>query len=211
MLRLNSPNLIPPRPTNPAGEAAPGGKMWNVWIAETSSWIGAGSWELLLDAVERNLLANGMPMPGDLDADIQNRICQQVSPDWSGCVMGGEQRVLSREDLRRWLVAMIEFAKGHELVAQEEAERRADICRVCRFRTDISGCLGCGGLFSLMFDLLSGRSVSNPENLRSCRVCGCQNERQVFFPLEVLRKASAGLEYPEDTRQDGTNVVCWKR
>lgn len=212
-LKLINLSQIPPRPRNPAGDLAPGGKLWNIWVAETESWIGAGDWKLLCEGVEKNLLANKAQMWGDLEGECQNRICQQTNPDWSGCAMTDGQRVLSREDLRRWLVAMIEFARGHELVPQEEAERRADICRQCRFRADVTGCFGCGGLFSLMFDLLSGRSVANPENLRSCGICGCQNERQVFFPLEVLHRASAGLTYPEDVTLGAGSIPipCWKR
>lgn len=212
MLRLKSFSEGPPQPVNPAGQKPPSPRIWNVWVHETQTWLSAGSFIELGQFFEKNLSANGHPVPTLVQDDLQQRICAQTPPDWHGCGLSEENRVVSKSDVLRWAKTVHAQTK-EEPVPQEEAERRADICRQCRFRVDVSSCFGCAGILGFLNQLLMGRSVSNPEQLKFCGACGCENRSQIFYALNALKAASPGVVYPDDVRQDSSRqpLPCWKR
>lgn len=94
-----------------------------------------------------------------------------------------------------WIVA------GAQLVPQEEAERRAQICVQCPLNVGMGGCAPCKGAVSAFRDQFLRRSTTVDERLKSCGVCGCDNRTQVHVPLDVLTRARETLEYPG---------FCWK-
>ncbi len=200
-----SPKMVPPKP-----EGAPP-SIWAVWVKQTSSWVTGGDWLTILEAYHQHLLSNHVPVPANLSEHLQDLICQQCPPSWPGCKLEGQKRVLGMEDLKRWAVSMLGLF-GSRYAEQEEAERRAKICAGCRYQTELSGfCSHCSGIPTMLMKLVSGRTTSVDSQLKSCQFCGCRNEIAVHFPLDVLQKASAGIEYPEDTRLDGKEPVpCWK-
>lgn len=165
----------------------------------------------LQDKYLGHLLSNHLAVPADLSAYLQDLICQQ-NHGWKGCRPTDGKRYLGLEDVIRWGRTILNSI-GLEFASQEEAERRASICAGCRYQTEISGvCSVCSGLPALMLKLISGKSTSQDEKLKHCQFCGCLNKAAVHYPLEALQKASAGVEWPADTRQDGGPAVpCWKR
>lgn len=204
-MRLARTSMVPPKPDN-----APS-SIWAVWIVSTKSWVTGGDWQQLLDNFHKHLISNHQDVPADLSAHLQNLICQAAPANWPGCKSLEGKRYLGWEDFRRWIRSM-KGLFGGSFAPQEEAERRAEICSGCRYQTEISGfCSVCQGIGAELLSLISGKSTSRDSELKSCQFCGCKNAAAVHFPLDVLQKASAGIEYPLDTKQNGQEPVpCWK-
>ena len=97
---------------------------------------------------------------------------------------------------------MYQFAKDNkfELVPQEEAERRAEICAKCPMQIPTSGCWGCKGIAGLLPQIAGAKTTSFDLQLSACGVCGCYNAVSVHLPLSVQQDAS--LDFPS---------YCWKR
>jgi hypothetical protein len=96
----------------------------------------------------------------------------------------------------------IKFAKNNkfELVAQEEAERRAEICAKCPMQIPTSGCWGCKGIAGLLPQIAGAKTTSFDLQLSACGVCGCYNAVSVHLPLSVQQDAN--LDFPS---------YCWKK
>ncbi len=206
MLRLSKTDVVPPRPAG----APPGN--WPALCPETKAWVIGGDWEDLKKKYYEHLLSNGVPIPANLSAFLQDLVCRSAPVGWKGCRMDTSTRYLGWEDLVRWGRTML-GSIGREFVPQEEAERRASICAGCRYQTEISGfCSVCSGIPAVMLALVKGKSTSKDEQLKTCSLCACKNSAAVHYPLDVLQKASSGIEWPLDTRMDGQEAVqCWKR
>ena len=94
------------------------------------------------------------------------------------------------------------MATGSNFVPQEEAERRAAICRACPERGDIEGCTPCSKLLETVTRLLGNRATKYDGELKGCGVCSCSNQVQVHIPLEVLHKGvTPDMQFPPH---------CWK-
>ena len=90
-------------------------------------------------------------------------------------------------------------ARGENIfVSQEEAERRAAICRACIMNSTTPGCFGCNGVRSLISKIKGSRTTDQDSELRQCGVCGCDNSVKVWIKTDVVD--NQGLEYPAN---------CW--
>lgn len=104
-------------------------------------------------------------------------------------VLNREARVLRLGDVLNFLgTAKRWFTGGCELVDQQEAQRRADICQRCPMNMEVGGCSGCVDFAGQVLNVLGDRRVQGISTLRSCGVCACSLPALVFMPLEVLSK-----------------------
>lgn len=170
----------------------------------------------LPDLVARTLehrIDKGLPT-ADLWAIVEDGVCRQKGVRCKPANPPSPEGVRQVEagDLLRFLQTMKGWVQEGQMVDQAEAERRAEICAGCTKNVPYTGCLGCSGIFAILFQLIGDRKTRMDENLQSCAVCGCENKVSVYVPLEILQKASGDLEYPAETNPAIPNSpACWRR
>lgn len=151
-----------------------------------------------------------MQIPADpewrLDEIVENSVCEALSPAdrMAYCETGVRQRsaVGWREVLSFLKTAVSWVATGAELVTQEEAERRANICAGCPLNVSVGGCAPCRVTVEEFRTTVLQRSTSHDAGLQACGVCGCELKTAVHLPLENLRAGKPHLTFPE---------WCWQK
>ena len=145
--------------------------------------------------------ANGLPVPDDLEALMQDQVCRTIGPEWCEYANDGSFVNLrfTLGDVVTYTKALIAALTGN-YVSEEEANRRARICAGCYLNVTVGGCGACHQLNNLV---ASDRSTPYDESLRNCAVCKCFNKFQVHVPLTILSSHSSGerqAQYPN---------FCW--
>lgn len=173
----------------------------NGWYVEWEGQIvRGGDWLDLLSNCNKLTIGLGRVPPPDLPLHIENALCERIG---SGCVPCTKvKQTLGFGAIVRWVRAMYAFATQakFELVSQEEAESRAEICARCPMQISTSGCWGCKGIAGMLPAIAGARKTSHDPQLKACGVCGCYNAVAVHLPKEV--QGGDNLEFPE---------WCWKR
>jgi len=174
--------------------------------------IFGGDFQHLVKNVTEYRIINEMPL-GDIEQIVQDWMCRNVPVE---CVpvrpRGFFAGVMARgSELARFMSAVTAWWKEDEVVPQEEAERRGEICASCRFNSPLTetGCDGCYGLAGRILQLLGNRKTRMENNLAFCAICSCSNRVQVFAPLKILNRAHKLSDFPTDIG-DGT-TPCWKK
>ena len=139
----------------------------------------------------------------EVKTDVEAQICSGMPPglcrpdpgeDYQPIV--DRARDISVESIMEFSATAFRFIKsGVELVDKEESERRAAICRGCRFNRP-SPCVVCTPAFK-MVDALIPKDRMEP-GLSACGVCGCSLRAKVLLPLGTIRAddASSNLRFP---------------
>jgi hypothetical protein len=134
-----------------------------------------------------HLQANNREVPDDLEALMQNQLCQTLPPGW--CMYDDPSRPRPSVNLTfndvaagvktfsRWILG------GAKYVPQAEAERRAEICSRCYLNVNVSGCSGCQ---EIVKDVVRNKKTKLDAVLRACAVCKCLLAAKVHFPIETL-------------------------
>lgn len=107
-------------------------------------------------------------------------------------ILGGLKALLS--------VVAVSLRGGNVYATQQEADRRADICRKCRYNSQMT-CFGCSGIIYIADRFLQGREVAGQGDLGACMICSCHLAATCFASKEVLALADKGHEFPEH---------CWR-
>jgi hypothetical protein len=198
MARLKSKNVEPPN-------------GWRYVQPETGERINADGEHLgaLVDLVMAHRRYKGLK-PDDrqgVQLDVERQLClgldQECQPE------AGEDRVVYKDNYRgitaesitSFSKAIFEYLKnGGGLVAKAESERRAAICRGCKFNR-IGGTCMCNAVFEIIKSLLPGGRIE--PGLKVCGICGCSIEVKAVCPDEVVRVSNEGrgLVYPS---------YCWQ-
>lgn len=157
--------------------------------------------------------ANGLPPVSAQDAEDQN--CMRLSPELARviCTVEGPSRTvdgvtLTLADIVRGTETIARFKlAGSPLVPQEEAERRAEICRRCVNNAPFVSPCGflCQQLTDLVQKVIGGAKTAYDEDLKSCAVCRCSLPAKVHVPLSILRQT----EEPE--HQALFPEFCWQK
>lgn len=195
------------------------------WIIENDRYISpvddgdfifGGDYPQLVDRVVEYRIINTLPL-GDADSEVQDWICRNTG---ASCAperpKSTEPRRRARgRDVATFLQAMAEWVKSDEIVPQEEAERRAEICGGCRFNVEIDdgACMGCFGLTARIMRIIGQRKTRVDSVLKFCAECGCSGAVMAFVPMTILNKAHVGESFTDNTGQqvDGVPVPCWRR
>jgi hypothetical protein len=160
----------------------------------------------VLAAVRNFRIANGIPLPPNWEAEVEDEMCAAYPPHIWKYV--DEQppgvRTTRIGDVLNFLkFAGSWLASGAELVSQEEATRRAAICVSCPMNSEVQGCTPCVRLVEKVSRLLGDRVTGFEGQLKGCSVCGCSNVAQVWFPLNDLQKGvTSDMQWPPH---------CWKK
>lgn len=177
----------------------PTGGWYIEWEGQTVR--GGDWWDLVSNCQKLTLSLGKVPAP-DLPLQVENGLCARMAgnPDCIPC--SKVKQSIGFGAIVRWVRAMYTFATQakFELVSQDEAERRAEICAKCPMQISTSGCWGCKGIAGMLPAIAGARKTSYDPQLKACGVCGCYNAVAVHIPKEV--QGSDGLEFPE---------WCWKK
>jgi len=206
LLKLSNPKITPPgywRVDKDLRTPTPG---------EPSDYIYGGDLEDLCKKFSDYRISNNLQL-GDTQAQVEDWICRNSA---SKCRPSNPPKPEGDVKARGAMVAqffryMAQRFQSSEVVSQEEAERRAEICANCRFnvRVDDAGCVGCFGLAARIVALIGENKTKLDSSLFFCGICGCSNTVSVFAPLPVLEKIYNPADFPEDVNGSGT--PCWKR
>jgi hypothetical protein len=163
--------------------------------------VSANTYLDLLQGCADALTEAGKEIPVDLGMQIQDAICA-ATPNYSYCRPCKKiKMVISAGHVIRWITAMYGWAKRHkfQLVPNEEAETRAEICARCPLQVETpSLCWGCNGVAGLIPRIKGARKTSWDSQLKTCGICGCYNDVSVHLPIDL----GGEHEYP---------AHCWKK
>lgn len=180
-------------------------------------FILGGDFQDLVARVSEFRIINKLPL-GNPEEEIQDWICRNTEADCRPAnpakAMPG--RKARGADVARFLKAMGAWMLNGGHVSQEEADRRAEICGNCQFRTTIddAGCFGCFGLMAKVMAIIGNRKARFADEQSFCGVCGCSVPAQVFVPLDILGRAHKLEDFPAETgaiNSIGEPVPCWKK
>lgn len=134
----------------------------------------------------------------DWQLRVKHEICLQMQEAGLKCQSvddEGKERTLwtGLTDLvRRWSQTKKNWEEaGKPFVSQEEADRRAEICKKCAENRPVVGCAGCSGFAAEVTSYLSGMKTLKDEDLHTCFRCGCYIRSKVWIPLEVIDNQGA--------------------
>lgn len=172
------------------------------WIEWNGQLVRGGDWGDLVNNCQKLIVSLGEMPPPDLSQRIENILCMRMAGNTNCVPCGSVKQTIGFSAIVRWVKAMYHFATqaNFELVAQDEAERRAEICAKCPMQISASGCWGCKGIAGMLPAIAGARKTSYDPQLKACGVCGCYNAVSVHLPLEVQQDAH--LSFP---------AHCWKK
>lgn len=187
-------------------ELPPGG--WRYLCKETGVWIRGDCPANLYKNVRQHLTANQLPIPINLDAQIDNQMCGFIPPEW--CT-NTQRQVVQPSSLT--LAGVLQgtktiahaFLSGRGLVEQAEAEERARVCVHCEYNQPIPTCAACAlePLRKLVGAIIGNRKTPYDAKLETCAVCECTNKAKVWFPKESI------LKYLSDDQKAKLPAHCW--
>jgi len=178
----------------------------------STDYVYGGDLQDLCQKFAEYRIANNLQL-GDTQAQVEDWICRNTQ---SQCRPANPPR--TEGDVKASGAMVVQFFRymaarfrSSDIVTQEEAERRAEICANCRFnvRVDDAGCVGCFGLAARIAALIGDCRTKLDSSLFFCGICGCNNSVSVFAPLSVLEKIYNPADFPTDV--NGAGVPCWKR
>lgn len=179
-------------------------------INDGAELIKGGDFPQLVERIVEYRVINNLPL-GDASAEAQDWICRHSG---APCVpanvgRGMLAKIPSGADLARFLYAMAEWMRADDVVPQEEAERRAEICAGCPFNCQIAdqACFGCFGLLARIMRIIGQRKTRMDQTIKFCGHCGCSLHVVVFAPLGILNRTHANDTFPEDIG----GQPCWRK
>jgi hypothetical protein len=97
------------------------------------------------------------------------------------------------------------FEQGGGYADDAEINRRAQICRGCKFNRPAKGC-SCDPLYKLINHLIPAHL--RKQGLHICGLCGCSLQAKCAMPAEVVAASNkgSGLRVPEWCWQRGLNA-----
>jgi hypothetical protein len=158
--------------------------------------------------------ANSLPIGLDFEEEIEAQVCQRYPQECEVNKRGLGVSLVAPGlyDVARASAIMIKHkVDGSELVSQDEANRRAQICRACPLRAQMT--LPCSRCFSALENVVGwitgGRGTPYDEKLSACGVCKCYISAAVWLPL-----STQCLGVTEDMTEKFAfareNFNCWK-
>jgi len=150
--------------------APPGGK-WFYLVPETGYYVESPQGkQTVFDRVVRHYVANGIPVPENLDALIEDYVCRNVV---YGACIGEDPRAPGDRPLTYFEVveALEKFFRGRDrqLVEPREAEQRGLVCIKCPMHS-LGMCTSCNELRQQTRRFVKNRALLLDNQLGICRV-----------------------------------------
>jgi hypothetical protein len=134
--------------------------------------------------------ANTIPIGLDFDDELESQFCSKYPAECeiNKRALGVSLVAPGLYDVVRGSMVMVNHAAhGGALVAQDEANRRAEICYKCPLRAQMTlPCARCMSALESVVNVITG-SHSTPfdERLSACSICKCYISASVWLPLET--------------------------
>lgn len=175
---------------------------WSLEVAETGATLNAPTFAILVSAVLRHMVANGVVPPDPFEEWVRCEWCRQHGNHPKFCKARRDPAPVKPAGpgaqawrVLRFLASVAAWLRGGgQFVGQAEAERRAAICAACPANKPVAGCRACQGIPGLVFRTKGRRSTTRDRQLGACDVCGCSLEVKVHIPGDALD--NRGLSYP---------------
>ncbi len=159
-----------------------------------------------IDKTKKYATDNNYPVP--TVEEMEDQLCRTLSGEW--CSGGDEYSFVSPrftfDDFLRGMKTLGEFFVKDEVVDQGTAEARALICSRCVLNMTIPGCHSCVGLANAVVAIKGAKTTKQDHLLKSCGICLCSNEAQIWLPIETLAKSTS----PEMREKYKRVSECWK-
>lgn len=159
-----------------------------------------------VDDATLHRLANGLPVPADLQQQMEDQLCGTIPPEWCLQVDPNRPFVSTRfgwQDVQDGLNTFLSWISGGtKLVTQEEADRRAKICSACYLNVHVEGCATCHKLAAA---LTWNRATAYDNNLKACAVCHCLLKAACHFPINDLESGDS------EEHQKQYPSFCWRK
>jgi hypothetical protein len=142
---------------------------------------------------KKRRIDNGLPVPIDMEAQMEDQLCQTLPPGWCDWDGGSRPRVplyISWGDVETASKTFLDWAtQGRPTVDQDEAERRAKICANCYMNKRADGCgQSCRALIRALAGLFLNRKTSVDDQLQTCSACKCYLRAKIYFPLDIIEE-----------------------
>lgn len=172
------------------------------WVQWEGQQVRGGDWLDLVDNCQKLTVSLGKVPPPDLAKQIENALCSRLAGNLNCVPCEKTKQTLGFNAIVRWVRAMYQFAiqSKFELVSEQEAERRAEICAKCPMQISASGCWGCKGIAGMLPAIAGARKTKYDPQLKACGICGCYNAVSVHLPTDIQQDSN--LEFPPH---------CWKQ
>ena len=203
MLKFRNSSHIPP------------GHVFKYRDPDTKVLLLAGNFSALEQKVWTHRLANQLPPVSDtiIEDNAAQHVIDSGHPE---LVMDTEHDFIPvrptlamrlQQIKRGTLTITANLIRGNPLVDQGEAETRAAICAGCSYNVNPIDCTSCnlGIVEALVKATVGNRKTNAHAKLKSCAACGCMNQVQIWYPLDVLQR------FIPDTLNATLPTVCWKK
>lgn len=162
--------------------------------------------------IRKHYSDNGYLLPEDYKQKAQDQWCRTAPPGFcqyeNGTGYTGANVNITLNDLLNGMNVLVAIAKEPDpLVDQSEADRRAAICAACPANVFVPGCAPCVGISNLVVGIKGKKTTRADAFLKTCGLCKCSNEAQVWVKHEILMKGTDGATLMEMKR---VNEECWK-
>lgn len=164
----------------------PGG--WRYTEPDTGVKFDGLSYVAVVGLVRKHRVAMDLPVGGEWLQQFEHNLALQ-NPKAPQQEEGAKERVLTADDVIKFVEVTRELLADGKLVSEEEQMRRASICAACPKRGVLS-CKFCGWLSRELTHMLGGRRVPKATEIykHSCMACGCDLTAKTACPLPVLKK-----------------------
>lgn len=182
------------------------------WTAPNGAKVEACDRHTFYSKIEKIYQDNSIPMPSDWREKAEHQACLLFPPGWakhetgegfSGCL---DTRMSLNDYLHGTRVLAQIALSSDALVDQEVAESRAAKCAACPANIPVQGCLPCVGFANLIMDIKGAKTTPADQFLKTCAVCKCSNEAQVWVKKEILSSSTGGHELSVMEQMPD----CWK-
>jgi hypothetical protein len=160
--------------------------------------LNGNNYQDLLKVVENYRAENNLPS-GDVEGDVNSYICS----NWPNFCQGVDMVVITSvnaptatsellNDIQTWARNLQQSNRQLLMVTEEEAERRAKICRGCVQNVNWRG--GCGSCIQaterISASVRQGRETPSSEVLGGCLLQRHDNRSAIFFDKDEFYKAT---------------------
>lgn len=158
--------------------------------------------------------SNSIPIGLDFEDEIESAVCEKYPQECevNRRTLGVPNIAPGLYDVVRGSVVMMNHkAHGSQLVEQEEANRRAQICFNCPLRAQMTlPCSRCISALENVVQIITGsHSTPHDERLSACGICKCFIAASVWLPLET-QCIGVDPEMREKFAFAKEHFNCWK-
>ena len=182
---------------------------WKYFQRETRTWFEDMTRGALAAKVRAHREYHKIPVPDDLEAEIEDQMCMAQPEGRCRCRPGEPESTWVGDKTRLFSLklafsfnraVMAWLTGGQKLVSDREAKRRAEICKGCPFNKPAGMC-ACAPFYRTLDRVFP--KDKRIEGLNVCAACGCSLTAKVYMPKSVIKASVAkGQQFPD---------WCWQK